>query len=542
MKEDAEMIFSQTFRKTVIMLTSAFFLCGLLRVLLYGVDFTNCFSEVFTCALLSVWMISVRKRVTDGRLRRILIWIVVFLLLHFILQILRYDLFRKDDITALRYLWYAMYIPLTAQPVLLCFLAVCIHRPEEKKMPAFCFLILGVAILLMIGVLTNDLHFWAKSFPGGVMIDNGEEKNGWLFYAINVFEYGLYFFDYGLILRKNHSHTSRRYRYVVLIPLLVGVLYFGLYSLNIGNRLFHTRIWQMAQMTAFLVVAVIEGCIQVGLIPANRAYETIFNAAGFSAAILDSTHKPVYKTEGAEYPFQNSESTKLVSHPIRGGSIEYLVNMEQLLRLNRELEEQARLIKARNAYIAEETRIKQEKTELEYRNGLYERISGLVNKQLDRINTILDAGENCGEKDLACIAVLETYIKRRSNMELLAASGTLAGVELVSAVSESLEYLRLCGVNTAVSSSGTEVYSAGTVIDAYKSFEDIIEENLDTITDMSVSIQETEGRITIRFLVQADSFSCESLAGRQSQKEFLFAKENDDIIIALSFMEGGEGE
>ena len=529
-------------KRNVVLFSAAFLLCGVLHVLLYDLDFACCFSSLFCSALTVLWAVTVRKRITDFRLRTLMLWIAAFLLLQFVLQILRYDLF-SGDMEAQRYLWYTMYIPMTAQPIFCYFLAVCIRRSKDERLPRSYYIFIAAGVLLVLGFLTNDLHFWAKSFPGGVLDDNGQEKSGWLFYFVEIFIYGLYAYGFGIILKKNYRCTARKYRWIAVIPLVIGGIYFLIYPFNVGHRLFGTRIWNMGEMLGFCVISTLEVCIQTGMIPANRGYETLFSAAVLPAVILDGAGNPVYKTAGARFPFEQSEDCKVVSHPIKGGSIEYLVDMKQIYLLNQQIAERAQQIEARNAYIAEETRIKRERAEVETRNRLYERISRIVEPQLEKIDTLLKSPDGLGEKELARIAVLKAYIKRRSNMELLAASGTLTVIELAAAVSESLDYVRLCGVNTASSSVGTGAYNAGMVIAAYEQIEEITEESLDTLSDMVVTVRSDKSGIVARVMLKAEKFSCEtngaSKDGAGFSRKVSITKENNDIIIVLTFTEGG---
>ena len=260
------------------------------------------------------------------------------------------------------------------------------------------------------------------------------------------------------------------------------------------------------------------------------------------AVILDGAGVPVYQTAAAQFPFTETANTKLISHPIHGGSIEYLVDMERVRELNRQLEDTTQQIKTRNAYIAEENRIKQERAVLETRNRLYERISYIVKPQLIEIDALLSAPEGCGEKQFARIAVLSAYIKRRSNMELLAVSGTLTVAELASAVTESLEYVRLCGVNAAASLAGTGSFSADMVIAAYEQIEEITEESLDTLSDMIVAIRSDVQRLVVRIMLRAENFSYETNGTWQDtafSRKVAITKEGQDMILVLTFTEGG---
>ena len=234
---------------------------------------------------------------------------------------------------------------------------------------------------------------------------------------------------------------------------------------------------------------------------------------------------------------------RLVSHPIHGGSIEFLVDLTQVQSLNQQIAEATQQIETRNAYIAQENRIKQERAELKTRNRLYERISGIVKPQLIEIDALLTAPGGCGKKELARIAVLQAYVKRRSNMELLAVEGTLPAAELASAVRESLDYVRLCGANQAVSAAGDGSYPAAMVIAAYEQIEEIAEKSLDTLSDMIVAIHATGKRLTVRMMLNVGSFSYEA-RDREPDKAFSrrvsITKEDRDMIIVLTFTEGGE--
>lgn len=536
------MLLTKATKTNIILFLAAFLLCGLLHVLLYSVDFTYCIVQLYCGVLTIFWAVSVRKRVVDDRLRTLMLWVAVCMLLLFILQILRYDLFT-GNMTAQRYLWYMMYISLTAEPVLCFFLTVFIHRPKDLPLPRRYYLLVVLAVLLVLGILTNDLHFRFTSFPSGILDDNGQEVHGWLYYVAEVFIYGLSVVDYILLLHKTFRYVGRKYRWLPLVPLLILLVYFFQYPLAILHPFQPRHIWNMGEMQTFCVIAIMETCIQTGMIPANRGYELLFSAADLPAAIVDGAGKCVYKTAAAHLPLAGNEHMRLVSHPIHGGSIEFLVDLTQVQSLNQQIAEATQQIETRNTYIAQENRIKQERAELKTRNRLYERISGIVKPQLIEIDALLTAPGGCGKKELARIAVLQAYVKRRSNMELLAVEGTLPAAELASAVRESLDYVRLCGANQAVSAAGDGSYPAAMVIAAYEQIEEIAEKSLDTLSDMIVAIHAAGKRLTVRMMLNVGSFSYEA-RDREPDKAFSrrvsITKEDRDMIIVLTFTEGGE--
>ena len=203
------MILTRASKRYISLFLAIFFLCGIIHPFAVHLDFVYCFSSLVFGVLTIIWAITVQRRVVDDRLRLILMLCAACLLFHFFLQILRYDLISNDRITVRRYLWYAMYIPMISQPTLCLFLAVNIYRPKDKPLPIACYLTALLGILLILGVITNDLHFWAKSFPSGIMIDDKDAKNGWMFYVVNGYIYGLFAFDYYLFVSKSRKCAGR---------------------------------------------------------------------------------------------------------------------------------------------------------------------------------------------------------------------------------------------------------------------------------------------------------------------------------------------
>lgn len=539
------MLLTKTSKRNILLFVAAFLLEGFLHEVCHRKDFAISIASLFSGILILIWMVTVQKRVTDRRLCIVMTLSASSLMLQIILQLFRYDFFAPHT-TMSRYLWYAMYIPMAAHPTLFLFLVAYIHHPKDKPAPRACHIAAAVGVLLMIGIMTNDFHSWAKFFPNGPMTDDMDVKSGWLYYLFNVYTYGLFTVSYGFLLRKTHKYLEKKARWVPLIPFFIGIAYFMLYPLNLFQY-FHflpTRIWQIGDMYAICLISAIEACIQTGMIPANMGYEIIFSEAFVPAVILDYTRVPVYQTATAHYPFTPDENTKVRTHPILGGYVEWTVDVEQVRKMNQQLEEATQQLETRNAYLAEEYRIKKERAEIETRNRLYEKISQKVQPQFEEIEKLLKSPNGCGTDELARAAVLEAYIKRRSNMELLGVSGMLPAIELTSAVSESLEYVRLCGVNTAASSIGDRTYPAEMVIAAYEHIESIIENSLETLSDMVVTIRSDEHELIVRMMLKADDFVYQTNDTLPPSPHFsrriLITKDKQDMIISLTFREGGE--
>ena len=525
--------------RAVALIAAAFLLCGALHVALYGVFFTESITQLFCGAAVLVWALSVQRRVTDRRLRRMLLWTAAFMLLYNILQYVSYSLSR-DVLVFRRYLWYAYYIPMIVIPLCCFFTALSVYRPEEEPLPRVCVFLTVLAVLMALGFLTNDLHFSAFRFPSGVMDDKGEQRHSWL--------YILYCIWFGLLMaatlvivsRKGSRGVGRALQALTAAPVLAMALLLLLGVLGIRPRVNGIDLWKDGQIFTFGVLGFLESCIGIGLIPANRDYERLFSLAELPAVILDEQEQPVYRTANARYPFPENADTRVQAHAIPGGSIRWTTDVGPLRMMNESLTEAIQQIEARNAYLAEENRTRQERAELETRSRLYDRVSHIVRPQLDSIEARARAAEGF-EAQLPRIAVLCAYVKRRSNMELMAA-GLLPLEELAAAIRESLENIRLGGADTALQAVGHGEYPAGMITAAYEHFEDILEASMDSLTGLLVTIRAEGDRLTLRMLMQADAIE---YAARPHPEDAGFTRQltvstdNRDTLVTLTLAKGG---
>lgn len=524
------------------LLGASYVVCGLLHLLLYDVEYLDGFSDCFCCVLALVWAMSVRKRVTQRQLRRLLIWVACLLIVYLCLQLCRFLLLLRP-LWARRWLWYAYYIPVNSFPVLLLALALQIYRPADKPLGPLFWTAAALFALLTVGVLTNDLHFWFKAFPSGVLDDDGREVSGWLFYLLSICTYGTYLLSFSIILHKSRRFGGQGLRWLPLVPLAVGILYFLLYPLDLGHRWFGARVWNMGQMETLCLISALECCIQTGLIPANTDYDRLFSLAKLPAVILDRQGKPKYVTAAGSYPLPESPDWQKMRHPIPGGSVEWAADAGPLLRLNRELEEAARTIEARNAYLSEQTKMRAQRTELETRNRIYDQIRRAVKPQLEQIDALLEDREAPFCLRLQAISLRSAFIKRRSNMELLAEHGKLSSTELYLAVSETLTYLRLAEVKAAASSEGEGWYQAALIVAAYERLQQVIETCGSSLSRLLVFLQAAPGLLTVRMLLQAEDLSLvESSEGADSRgftQTVSVTKTGPDLLLVFRYEEGG---
>lgn len=93
------------------LLLGAFFVSGVLHVALYGVPFTDGIVQIFDGTVILCWLAALMRRIMDRHMRRFLVTIAALMIGYFALQMCKYKLFA--DVTALRYVWYCFYIPMS---------------------------------------------------------------------------------------------------------------------------------------------------------------------------------------------------------------------------------------------------------------------------------------------------------------------------------------------------------------------------------------------------------------------------------------------
>ena len=528
-------------RKVLLALAGAFLLCGAQHVLLHGVPFTVGFTQLYCECVVLIWIGTIRKRVVDRRLRRTIQSVAVGLLIYLLLQTCRFDIFR-GSVDVGRYLWYAYYVPMTAFPVLLLAVALRIHRAEDRPLPRWFWLVAALGVLLALGVLTNDLHFQFTSFPGPVMDDDGTEKSGWLLYAVYVWIFILVSIDYGIFLYKSRI-VGGRLRLLPMVPLLLSMAYFVIYPLKLDVRALGFRVWNIGEMLVFCLIGGLEICIQAGMIPANTSYERLFSLAGIPAVILDRSGAVRYAAAQAVYPFPDGGDLQIMSHPIHGGRIEWAADVGRLRQLNRELTDANARIEARNAYLTAEADTRAVQAETQTRTEIYDSITRIIRPQAEQITALLNAEAPGFDARLRRIAVLSAYIKRRSNMELIAENGIMPFEELTLAVSESLRYVRLSGVNATSFCEGSGSFPAPVVTDAYGQIEQVLESSLDDLHDLMIYLDAGEGRLSVRLLIRADDLSFRTEGSPPAlpgyTRELSVTKNEQDMILAFVYVGGG---
>lgn len=496
-------------RRYVHGLAGTFLLFVMLRIALglsHGSPDTPGFFYVFPqimCVLItSCWMLTIQSRIIHRSVRRLILWIGVLFLMYFFMQMIKYCLFAGEpDVT--RYMWYGYYVPMTLIPLLVFHVINRLSGPQQDELHRSEILLAIPAALLCIGFLTNDLHQLAFRIPNWYETGDKGRTFGPVYYAYIVFMAVLLVLGIQSLIRLYQNRKGKKNLTYLIGPLVLGVIYMAVYTIKkewvtIGSR----SILELSEIFAFMFISFLEICIQIGLIPSNMGYGKLFSMTDISARVTDSGGETVYETPGAQKDFRETEDHHIVCKRVTGGSFYYGVDLSNLNSLNRKLDEAIVALEARNELLRHENEIVEERKRPEEAIRIYDSISENVRPQVLEIRELLQtdcADEERLHSNLVRSAVLNAYIKRRSNMELEAQkNGMLPFRELVTAAAESLEYFKLSGTETFLSFSGERSCLSGEIIQAYCAFEYVVEAILGSVDFLTVRLT-LEDTICIRF-------------------------------------------
>lgn len=455
-----------------------------------------------------IWLSQLRKRIIQPEERKYLLAVGYMIVFVIILRTIKFDFLPHLHFTV-RYAWYMYYIPQTFIPLWIFFAVLHIWKPHNQPINRRWKLLYIPAFLIVIGILTNDLHQLAFRFPEGI----SDWKDETYFYGVFYYAAILWMFIlFGAILViafiRCSVSANRKNIWIPIIPLAVGALYIFTYLLFPKVRII--QLFKAAEMICFVFPTFIECLILAHLSPSNDSYGALWNSSNLRGGIMDSDGVIRYRSEKCipvtaeqvresekKDVFIDSGNTLLKSHAIHGGYGYWTRDISEVRRLNSELKKLGDVLSEENAILEEENRLEEKRVKIEQQNKLYGDIALSVRPQLEKLSEMLDnppEEEPAFEQTMKFASVVNAYVKRHSNMLLLLHQNKrIYSDELSLAVSESLEYLRLCGIFAHGEYSGEELLAGGNIIFAYELFEAVLEAGIPGIDAVLVNLNIDSG-------------------------------------------------
>ena len=490
--------------------------------------------------LAMAWGFSISRRTLHRDDRRWLLLGCAMAVLWLFLRAVKYRFFSDDAIT--RHLWYLYYVPQILAPLFSLFAALQLGRREDDALSRKWYLLFIPAVLLIGGVLTNDLHQLVfRAVPGAATLET-DYTHGWMYYLAMTWIVGLLLATGIIVYRKCRVSESRRYAWIPLCVFLGG---FALCALSFANiYTFH----KMPECFCLTFAAFWESCLQVGLIPTNGYYRYFFSESTVAAQIVNGRGEPVYRAKNApnltldqleaaacESILLNAD-TRLQSASVQDGRVYWLEDISKINRIQAQLAEINAQLSEENELIQAENELKRQRAQIEEQNRLMDAMLSLVQPQLLAINRLLS---DKSAQSLKHICILGAYVKRRVNLALICDKKMVVPVdELAHCIQESLTYLTQYGAVCALHQEGRGSVSSREAQTAYDFFEDCLEAALPSLSALMVRLECGE-RFSIRLMLE-DAAGLPNVDQYRTLGKLTIDDADGALCATLSFDRGGE--
>lgn len=447
--------------------------------------------------LLVFWGISVHDRILNKVIRRYLIIIVVLMMLWMLMRTLRHTIFYYVFPVG-QWCWYAYYISMILIPQLCLFAAKYISKPDAYRLSKKWYIMYIPSTVLILGILTNDLHQWAFRFHLGYEIGWDIYQRSVLYYAAVIWIFACIVWMIVEIAKRCRIPGTHKIVWMPMAMLGIGVLYSVLYAVDSGLFGFV----EMTVALCFTVVAIWESCIKTGLVQSNTHYAELLRHSGLGVEIVDNDYAVHYRSDDAlslsteqmksaeTAPVMLDNGIRVSSSKIRGGYSLWQEDLSELIDILDELKELKKQLQGSNAVSMQNYQIDKRIRVLAEKNRLHDELHketayqiGLLNDWLKKLLDTKDLQEK--RELLRHIVVVGAYLKRRNNMILVKEQdGIIKEEELTLSIQEMMKNLQLAGINCACVVRFDKNIPADIAMQLFDFYEYVVENAFDGLSDL----------------------------------------------------------
>ena len=452
--------------------------------------------------LFSAWCYSLRIRIVQTQVRRYLVAISVLMVLWMLLRSIKFSIENTD---AERWLWYFYYFPMLFIPMLSVFVSRSLGKGEDFRLPRWTKILYVPTLLLLLLVLTNDLHQQVFSFPSGVLSDREYRYEGGYFFVMG-WEALCAGFAFLSMAKNCRIPRSRRIRWLPLVPLALSLAYACAYVKKVY------WVWVLAgDMTVsqcLIFASILECCIQCGLIQSNLGYDELFEATSLPVQITDPAFCSQYVSVAMQGALPQGElrqmqqdtahlddDTLLKRHRLRSGWVFWKEDVSALNQIRKELELTRDELRDTGDVLAAENAQHARWLKLTEENRLYDMMEAQTARQIAMLRDLLSELQKTEDPDrarhlLGQVIIIGTYIKRRSNLIFVGEQrGAISVQELLLCLNESSENISVYGADCKAIVKGEGQLTVEQATQVYDLFEAVVETELESLRALLISIE-----------------------------------------------------
>lgn len=470
-----------------------------------------------TCTYLGIycaWVIYLNKHVVQKKMRQYLTAIGCLMVCWFFLRTVKYHILL--DPLGGHICWYLYYIPMILIPTFGLSATLLMDGEEKKTTKWITGILLFFSVILIICVLTNDLHQQVFRFEGPIPYSDKNYGYGILFMLIQLWIIACLVIMEILLVKKSRIPDRKRF----WLPVIPGLLLLGWNIANLlGLPFIKTFAGDMTAICCLLMAAIFQGYILCGLIQTNSRYFELFQATGgLDAEITDDSFRRYYFS--GEFPelskdLRDSIIAKSsvqergirINHlPVKGGHLFWAEDISVLLDQYQDIQEQQEELTARNQLLRKTYKKEAERRKLEEQNRLLNIIQSQTSRQYELLSHYMEKLEQTESREeyeliLSKIVVVGTYLKRWKNLMLTRYSSredSLTMADLKQSLAESCENLKLCEIKAAyfVQDKDKQL-RADDVLKCYDFFEWLVEQLFDVMNSVFFRVTQIEEKLQI---------------------------------------------
>ena len=462
--------------------------------------------------IISAWYISLKMRIVEKRIQRHLCAVALLMIFWMVVRTIK---FGSTNNTIQRYLWYFYYLPMLFIPLEAFIISMSLGN---KKLPGWIKYLFVPANLLLLLVLTNDIHQRVFIFKDSLLSTKAYT------YGIGYYIVALWMITFAgisLFIMVSKCRLKDSWIYLPLFPFVISILY----AIGYAKEVPFVRVWltdlTVAQCLFFM--SMFESCIQSGLIQSNVGYRELFEATTMKAELFNKDFKLLYSSIDNPVTDTNilkkalkeatflDENTLIKGHDIKHGYIFWQEDISKLVSINKELElTQEELIDTGDVLKASHEQ-QERYLRLTEESRLYDLIEldtseqvKILNEKVQRLKEVEDINE--ARFLLGEIIVLGTYIKRKSNLIFIGREKKVIDIdELKLCLNETSSNLCLCGIDAKMIVDIKKEYPIGIIHKIYDYLEDILEISFSSLKSILFCVYEEKGVIQVNATVDANS-------------------------------------
>lgn len=502
--------------------------------------------------IIASWGISVRKRIIQVSVRRYLSCISALMVAWLTFRSLKFHFVQNPSLS--HQLWYWYYLALLFIPLFALFVSVSLDKPENYRPPKKLLYLYIIPALILLMVITNDLHQFVFVFPNGEIVVDGPYEYGIGICFVVGWQIVCGSIAVVMMIIRCRIKANRAKLGLPIIPLITAMVYIFIYSLDL--KFFNLILGDMTVTLCLLITLIFESCIQCGLIQSNFRYDSLFAATTISSQITDSDFNVIHSSATAmptskeamakavSEPVLLDENTVLKGHAIRKGYVFWNEDITELVNVSRELEMTHEELLDTGDVIKEESKQKKYWLQIIEENRLYDIIEEQTASQIAFLKTAISKLKNTDDlneakKLLGEIVVVGTYIKRKSNLILICGEkDAIEAQELWLCINETAKNLKLHGIDCKVNFDIDGMLKPVLIHGIYDFIEAVIDTALDSIENILIFVGKNDMDYQVNMSVQC---GCD-LSCLADQIPMLISEYDEDGIwyLSLTFDKGGE--